>query len=223
MGTRKRRARPQRTDRVQKLVGVDPIITNEIGGSSHAYHVQDVATNVVELLKALGFSEDPGLRDTPTRVAKALLEYTSGYRQKLKDVLKTTFPGEGYGKCDEMIIVKGIPFYSLCEHHLAPFHGTAAVAYIPRNQILGLSKMARLVDFFARRLQVQERLTEQVADTLMKHLKPRGVGVLIEAEHLCMAMRGVQKPGTSTVTSALKGCFREAAARQEFLTLVRGK
>jgi GTP cyclohydrolase I len=167
-----------------------------------------------ELLLALG--EDPerdGLRETPRRVAKAYAELLDP-----QPFTPTTFPNdEDY---DELVVARGIPFHSLCEHHLLPFHGFAHVAYLPGDRIIGLSKLGRVVDMFARRLQVQERLTNQVAVWLEENLEPKGVGVVLEAEHLCMSLRGVQKPGTLTMTSALRGLVRDdPRTRQEFLAL----
>jgi GTP cyclohydrolase I len=169
-----------------------------------------------DLLVALGRDpHSPHLVDTPRRVAAAFAEMLSP-----RDFDLTTFPNEeGY---DEMVLARGIPVYSLCEHHLLPFHGVAHVAYLPATRILGLSKLARVVELFARDLQVQERLTQQVADWLQEHLEPKGVGVVIEAEHLCMSMRGVQVGGTTTLTSALHGLVREdQRTRQEFFDLAR--
>jgi len=167
-----------------------------------------------ELLIALG--EDPdrdGLRDTPRRVAKAYAELLTP-----QPFSPTTFPNdESY---DELVVAREIPFHSLCEHHLLPFHGVAHVGYLPGDRIIGLSKLGRVVDLFARRLQVQERLTSEVAAWLDDHLEPKGVGVVIEAEHLCMSLRGVQKAGTLTATSALRGLVRDdPRTRQEFLAL----
>jgi GTP cyclohydrolase IA len=167
-----------------------------------------------DLLVALGADlEDEGLRDTPRRVAHAYAELLTP-----KPFNLTTFPNdEGY---DELVLARDIPFHSLCMHHMLPFHGVAHVAYLPGDRIIGLSKLARVVELFARDLQVQERLTRQVADWLQSHLAPKGVGVVIEAEHLCMSLRGVQKPGSRTVTSALHGLVREdPRTRQEFLAL----
>lgn len=166
---------------------------------------------VREILLAIG--EDPerdGLRDTPARVARAYEEQFAGLGQKPEDVLTTVFEA-GH---EEMVLIRDIELYSTCEHHLVPFYGSAHVGYIPnsKGQITGLSKIARLVDVYARRPQVQERLTTQVADGIMAHLDPRGVIVVIEAEHLCMTMRGVRKPGAKTVTSAVRGDFRNATA-----------
>lgn len=165
-----------------------------------------------DLLVALGEDVDrPGLRETPRRVAHAFAELLTAEPFEL-----TTFPNEE--RYDELVLVRDIPFHSLCEHHLLPFHGVAHVAYLPDERILGISKLARVVDLFARGLQVQERLTVQVAGWLDEQLAPKGVGVVLEAEHLCMTLRGVQKPGTRTVTSALHGLLRDdARTRQEFL------
>ena len=174
-----------------------------------------------ELLYAIG--EDPdraGLKDTPDRVARACAEVFSGLRASAEHVLTTTFD-IGH---DEMVLVKDIAMWSMCEHHLVPFTGVAHVGYIPNaeGRITGLSKLARLVDVYARRLQVQERLTTQVADSLMRILQPRGVIVVIEAEHLCMTMRGVRKPGAKTVTSAVRGQLRDPATRAEAMSLILG-
>lgn len=158
-----------------------------------------------------------GLRDTPRRAADALAELTSGYHVDIANLF-TTFEADGY---DEMVVQTGIRFYSLCEHHLLPFHGTASIAYIPRGKIVGLSKLARLVDAYARRLQVQERLTHQVAKALEKYLEPKGVMVVVQAEHLCMAMRGVEKPNSLTLTSAVRGAMKDKPeARAEALGLL---
>ena len=169
---------------------------------------------VADLLRALG--KDPTsehLADTPARVARSFAELLSPREFQL-----TTFPNdEGY---DEMVVARSIPVQSLCEHHLLPFHGVAHVGYLPGERILGLSKLARVVELFARDLQVQERLTKQVADWLQLHLVPKGVGVVVEAEHMCMALRGVRAPGAVTVTSALHGLLREdRGSRQEFFSL----
>jgi len=174
---------------------------------------------VRELLIALG--EDPtreGLQDTPARVARAYAELTSGMRQRPEDVLTTTFD-LGH---DEMVLVRDIELWSMCEHHLVPFTGVAHVGYIPSEsgKITGLSKLARLVDVYAKRPQVQERLTTQVADALMEILEARGVLVVIEAEHLCMTMRGVRKAGARTITSAVRGMMHRAATRSEAMALI---
>lgn len=168
---------------------------------------------VTQLLSFVG--EDPsreGLRRTPERVAKAYLEMTEGYQQDPKEILSTTFSE----KCDEMVVVRNIPFWSLCEHHMLPFHGTATVGYLPKDKIVGLSKIGRVVHCFSRRLQVQEKLTQQIAHSIMDHLQPQGVGVIIKAVHQCMAMRGVKTPA-EMLTSCLLGQFRDPATRSEFL------
>lgn len=176
---------------------------------------------VVRLLQYIG--EDPtreGLIETPKRFLKAWKHWARGYSQDPSDVLKVFEDGaEG---CSEMILVNSIPIFSHCEHHIAPIIGTAWVGYIPNGKIVGLSKIPRLVDIFARRLQVQERLTNQIADSLMEHLQPKGVAVFIEARHLCMESRGIEKVGAATTTSALRGAFMdEPATRAEFFSLVR--
>jgi GTP cyclohydrolase I len=171
-------------------------------------------------LRELG--EDPtreGLLRTPRRVAHSLRFLTSGYHQDVDKVLTGALYSVAY---DEMVIVKDIEIFSLCEHHLLPFFGRCHVAYIPTDKVIGLSKIPRLVDVFARRLQVQERLTTQIAETIMEKIKPLGVGVVIEAKHLCMIMRGVEKQNSVAVTSAMLGAFREEIeTREEFLSLVR--
>jgi GTP cyclohydrolase IA len=171
-------------------------------------------------LRELG--EDPGregLLSTPGRVAKSLRFLTSGYHQDAKKVLNGAVYSVAY---DEMVIVKDIEIFSLCEHHLLPFFGRCHVAYIPTQKVIGLSKIPRLVDVFARRLQIQERLTNQIAETIMETIKPQGVGVIIEAKHLCMIMRGVEKQNSVAVTSAMLGVFKEGEqTRAEFLRLVR--
>jgi GTP cyclohydrolase I len=177
---------------------------------------------VLELLEALG--EDPGrdgLVKTPHRVAKMYKELFAGFGENPADHLEVTFAADH----DEMVMVRDIPFASLCEHHLIPFIGKTHVAYIPGDdgRITGLSKLARLVDGYAKRLQVQERMTTEIADAIEQALDPRGVLVVVEAEHLCMSMRGVKKPGTSTVTSAVRGLFRsDASTRMEAMQFVRG-
>jgi GTP cyclohydrolase I len=174
---------------------------------------------VKDLLKELG--EDPkreGLLKTPARVAKMYEFLTKGYHEDVRQVLNDAVFAERY---NEMVIVRDIDFYSLCEHHLVPFYGKCHIAYIPNGRIVGLSKLPRIVEVFARRLQVQERLTQQIADTLFKYLKPQGVGVVIEARHLCMMMRGVEKQNSVATTSAMLGTFRhDVKTRTEFLTLL---
>lgn len=172
------------------------------------------------ILKAIGENpEREGLRRTPKRVTDALEFLTRGYQMNLDEVINNAVFSEDYS---EMIVQKNIDFYSLCEHHLLPFFGKAHVAYLPQHKIIGVSKLARVVDVFARRLQVQERLTNQIAATLMEKLNPLGVGVVIEAEHLCMRMRGVEKQNSLIITSTLLGAFRtRQETRNEFMNLIR--
>jgi GTP cyclohydrolase IA len=166
--------------------------------------------------------DDPqreGLQDTPKRVAKAFKEFYSGYQDDPKDVLNKIFAEvEGY---DDIVLVRDIPFYSHCEHHMVPFYGMAHIAYYPTKGVVGLSKLARLVEIFARRLQTQETMTAQIASAMEQYLEPRGVAVMIEAEHMCMSMRGVQKAGAMTLTTQFTGAFNDAAEQVRFLTLVR--
>ena len=176
--------------------------------------------HVEEMLRLLGEAPDrEGLRRTPERVAESLRFLTSGYEQSLEDVVGGAVFAEPY---EEMVLVKDIELYSLCEHHLLPFFGKAHVAYLPKGRILGLSKLARLVDVYARRLQVQERLTTQIAEAVDEVLQPHGVAVVIEAAHLCMMMRGIQKQNSQTLTSCMRGSFRDdEKSRAEFLELIR--
>jgi len=172
-----------------------------------------------EILLRLG--EDPsreGLLNTPVRVQKSLKFLTKGYDEDPNRILLDALFHVDY---DEMVIVKDIEMFSLCEHHMLPFFGKVHVAYIPNGKVIGLSKIPRLVEVFARRLQVQERMTRQIADAIQDAIAPQGVGVVIEARHLCMMMRGIEKQNSSTVTSAMVGCFREKETRTEFLSLVR--
>lgn len=175
---------------------------------------------VRQLLVRLGDDPDrDGLKRTPQRVAKAMDFLTSGQKMTIEDVIQDAVFDDD---CEEMVIVKDIEFYSLCEHHLLPFFGRAHVGYLPDGKIIGLSKVARVVDVFARRFQVQERLTGQIADALMKALGAKGVGVVLEASHFCMMMRGVQKQNSMTITSAMEGTFRsDARTRAEFMELIR--
>ena len=182
--------------------------------------IEDYVRNILQHM-----GEDPdreGLLKTPYRVARAFEYLTKGYQQDPKEVINgAVFTEEDYS---EMIVVKDIDFFSMCEHHILPFFGRANVAYIPDKQIVGISKIARLVDVYARRLQVQERITTQVANTLMEELNPLGVGVIITAEHLCMRMRGVEKQNSIVTTSATLGAFRtHQETREEFITLVNGR
>ncbi|MEZ7126406.1 GTP cyclohydrolase I FolE [Nonomuraea wenchangensis] len=191
--------------------------------TQHDVDLARIEKAVREILAAIG--EDPdrdGLVETPARVARAMAEQFSGLGQTPEDVLNKVFDVDH----DEMVLVRDIEVYSTCEHHLVPFHGLAHVGYIPnqRGQVTGLSKLARLVDVFARRPQVQERMTSQIADALMRVLEPRGVIVVVECEHLCMTMRGVRKPGAKTVTSAVRGDFRTSdKTRSEAMALILGR
>lgn len=180
-----------------------------------------IEDHIIRLLQYIGDDASrEGLVETPSRVAKAWKFWGSGYGRDVSEVLKTFEDGaEG---CDEMVVVKDIPFYTHCEHHLAPFFGTATIGYLPNGKVVGLSKLSRVLDIFARRLQVQERLTTQVADALMKHLEPLGCGVVIKARHLCMESRGINQQGSTTVTSAVRGIFKDdPAVKSEFLALAR--
>jgi len=190
------------------------------GRAAHPYDQERAEKAVRELLLALG--EDPereGLKETPARVARAFKENFEGLWQKPEDLLTTTFD-IGH---EELVIIRDIEVFSHCEHHLTPFHGVAHVGYIPSGKITGLSKVARLVDLFARRPQVQERLTTQIADALVEILKPMGVIVIIDCEHLCMSMRGVRKSRARTTTSAVRGVLRDAATRAEAISLITNR
>ena len=192
----------------------------EDGRALHPYDQKRAEAAVRELLLAIG--EDPereGLRDTPARVARALQENFAGLYQSPKDVLTTTFD-IGH---EELVIIRDIEDFSQCEHHLTPFHGVAHVGYIPSGKITGLSKVARLVDLFAKRPQVQERLTTQIADAMVEILKPMGVIVIIDCEHLCMSMRGVKKSQARTTTSAVRGVLRDPATRAEAISLITNR
>lgn len=177
---------------------------------------------VRDLLEAVGENPDrEGLLETPTRVAKAWGHWCGGYAKNPADILKVF--EDGAERCDQMVLVKDIPIYSHCEHHLAPIFGTVTIAYIPDGRIVGLSKLSRLADMYARRLQVQERLTDQIADALFDNLQPIGCGVLIRARHMCMESRGICQQGHHTITSALRGAFlSDPVARGEFMALAAG-
>jgi GTP cyclohydrolase I len=198
-----------------KITEADEVGAGETEGSGK------IAELVRQIIVQIG--EDPdreGLRRTPERFEKAIRYLTSGYRQESEKLLNGAMFSVAY---DEMVVVKDIELYSLCEHHLLPFFGKCHVAYIPNKKVVGLSKIARLVNMYARRLQIQERLTSQIAKTLEETLNPQGVGVIIEARHLCMVMRGVEKQNSAAVTSAMLGVFREnKETRDEFLSLIRG-
>jgi GTP cyclohydrolase I len=195
---------------------------DEFDGAAGEIYDPDFEQLITQMLGRLG--EDPhrdGLKRTPLRVAKALDFLTSGYDMTVQDIVKEAVFAE---ECNEMVIIKDIEFYSMCEHHMLPFFGRAHVAYLPKGKVIGLSKIARIVDVFARRLQVQERLTNQVADAIMEVLAPHGVAVIMRAGHLCMMMRGVQKQNSSTVTSAMRGTFSDnARTRAELLELIQGQ
>jgi GTP cyclohydrolase I len=184
---------------------------------------QSIEKAALSILKALGEDPDrPGLRDTPRRIAEMYAEFFTGMDMDARAELSVGFEEDHR----EMVLLKDIPFYSLCEHHLLPFYGTVHVGYVPNEagRVVGISKLARVVDIYARRLQLQERMTTQIADTLFEELKPDGVAVVIEAVHLCMTMRGIEKPGSAVVTSAMRGTFRSrVATRSEFLSLVKSK
>ena len=171
------------------------------------------------IIEAIGEDQTrEGLVETPRRIAEMYAEIFEGLTQDPREVLQVTFEEDNH---QEMVILKDIPFYSMCEHHFLPFHGVAHIGYIPQGAIVGISKLARAVEILARRPQLQERLTGQIADVIMETLQAQGVGVVVEAQHLCMTMRGIKKPGSSVVTSANRGIFRSRmATRQEFLTLV---
>ena len=208
-------------DRVS-MAGQPGLASPDVGRAVAGYDQDRAERAVRELLIAVG--EDPdrdGLKDTPARVARSYREMFAGLQQAPEDVLTTTFD-LGH---DEMVLVRDIELYSQCEHHLVPFHGVAHVGYIPSvdGRITGLSKLARLVDVYAKRPQVQERLTTQIADALVRILEPRGVIVVVECEHLCMSMRGIRKPGAKTVTSAVRGQLLAPASRAEAMSLILGR
>ena len=198
----------------------EELLLNDLDSKSKNDHA--IAAHVREIIRLVG--EDPereGLRKTPERYEKALKFLTSGYHQNVDHILNGAAFSVAY---DEMVVVKDIEFFSLCEHHLLPFFGKAHVAYLPSKKVIGLSKIARLVNMFARRLQIQERMTSQIADAVKEKVAPQGVGVIIEARHLCMQMRGVEKQHGQAVTSAMLGAFREnKQTRDEFLALIRPK
>jgi GTP cyclohydrolase IA len=197
---------------------VPPVAMTEVGDDQHG-KLTSIAYHVRGILTALGLDlKDPNLAETDLRVAKMYMEMFGGLAEGAEPKV-TTFPNEeGYS---HMVMEKQIPFYSMCAHHFIPFYGHAHIAYIPRDRILGLSKFARILEFYAKRPQLQERLTEQVVTYLTEKLQPLGAMVVIEARHLCVEMRGVKKPGALTVTSALRGIFHQKPVREEFLDLLR--
>jgi GTP cyclohydrolase I len=198
----------------------EELLLNDLDSKSK--NEQAIAAHVREIIRLVGEdTEREGLRKTPERYQKALKFLTSGYHQNVDHVLN----GATFSVCyDEMVVVKDIEFFSLCEHHLLPFFGKAHIAYLPSKKVIGLSKIARLVNMFARRLQIQERMTSQIAEAIKEKIAPQGVGVIIEARHLCMQMRGVEKQHGQAVTSAMLGAFREnKQTRDEFLSLVGRK
>lgn len=198
----------------------NPPIYDDFDTESEESYDPDFENIIRQMLLRIGEQPDrEGLQRTPLRVAKAMDFLTSGYDMTVQDVVRNAVFDE---QCEEMVIVKDIEFYSMCEHHILPFFGKAHVAYLPNNRVIGLSKVARIVDVFARRLQVQERLTNQIADAMMEILNPHGVAVILKASHFCMMMRGVQKQNSSTVTSAMRGTFREnARSRGELMDLIK--
>lgn len=199
-----------------------PSYTHHENGAREAPTQKDIESQYSDLLTFLG--EDPhreGLLNTPHRVIESIKFLTQGYKQDVETLLNNAIFNEPY---EDMVVVKDIEFYSLCEHHMLPFYGVAHVAYIPNGRIIGLSKIPRLVDMFARRLQVQERMTTEIARALQNALDPRGVAVVLEAQHMCMRMRGVQKQESSMTTSHVMGAFRDdRATRQEFMALINGR
>ncbi len=209
-------------ERVPNETSVSPLLdkdANSIPMGNEDQIVQRMAVHVASIMAELNLDlNDPNFTETPERVAKMYMEMFHGLREGSEPKV-TTFPNEG--DYHHMVIEKEIPFYSMCAHHFVPFYGHAHIAYIPESRIVGLSKLPRILEFYAKRPQLQERLTEQVAEFLWSTLRPQGVMVVIEARHLCVEMRGVKKPGAMTTTSALRGCFADRKVREEFLALLR--
>jgi GTP cyclohydrolase I len=206
-------------DKKRAAEGISANGDNSIPRGDEARIVKSIAGHMEAVMRELNLDlDDPNYQETPERVAKMYLEMFHGLREGAEPKV-TTFPNdEGY---HHMVIEKEIPFYSMCAHHLVPFYGHAHIGYIPESTIVGLSKLPRILEFYAKRPQLQERLTEQVAEFLWSRLKPQGVMVVIEARHLCVEMRGVKKAGALTTTSALRGCFADRMVRDEFLALLR--
>jgi GTP cyclohydrolase I len=201
----------------EKMKGTEELALADSGSGATSESIADLVRRILRLI-----GEDPdreGLRHTPERYEKALRHLTNGYSQDPEKLLNGAMFNSGY---DQMVLVKDIDVYSMCEHHMLPFFGKCHVAYLPDKKVVGLSKIPRLVNMYARRLQIQERLTDQIANAIQQKIAPLGVGVVIQARHLCMVMRGVEKQGTQTITSAMLGAFREnVQTREEFLSLIR--
>lgn len=217
----------KKTEKLLNLLGFDGVVTS-VNKNLNSFVTKDTAEKLIkesergllDLLTICGEDTNRnGLQETPFRVIKAFIEYSEGYREDPKKHLEKTFDVDHH----DLVLVKDIPFNSMCEHHLAPFVGKVHIAYIPSDKITGLSKFGRLVDGFAKRFQVQERLTQQIADSIQEVLTPKGVAVIIEAEHTCMSGRGIKKHGSSTVTSTMRGVFEDdSALRTELMLLIKG-
>lgn len=207
---------------VEKLQNCIPIFTKKEKKKSHHEKNEETVQKMESAVRTIleGIGEDPtraGLVDTPSRFTKALLYMTKGYHETLPQIVGNAVFEEHHS---EMVVVRDIDIFSLCEHHMVPFSGKVHIAYIPRSKVLGLSKLARIAEIFSRRLQVQERLTKQIAEAVEEAISPRGVGVVIQSTHMCMVMRGVEKSGSSTMTSSMKGCFKKQRYQDEFFALL---